>query len=215
VPVAVLFASLFLIGLNRLRQEKDTRSLLLFWLGVPVVGAFTVASMTTYHVYNTRYVALVLPAYLIILAAGLAGIRRAPIQIALFASLLAVNGISLYNYYFDARYPRADARAAGQYLESAAKPGDVILAVGNPVALQYYYSGDPPIVSLDPKANDPEVGERLRQLVRRDDRLWLVEIRLWETDPKATVRAFLDRSGRRLEHKAFPGVDVYAYAVSG
>ena len=55
----------------------------------------------------------------------------------------------------------------------------------------------------------------LRQLAGRDDRLWLVEIRRWETDPKATVRAFLDASGRRRESNEFPGVDVYSYAVSG
>jgi hypothetical protein len=215
VPVAVLFASLFLTGLSHLSRHKEAGSFLFLWLGIPILAAFAVASMTTYHVYNTRYVALVLPAYLIVLAAGLAVIRRAPIQIALFASLLVVNGISLYNYYFDARYARADARAAAQYLKSAAKPGEVILAVGNPVALQYYYSGGPPLVSLDLKGNEPEVGEMLRQLVRRNDRLWLVEIRRWETDPKATVRAFLDRSGRRREHKEFSGVDVYAYLVSG
>jgi hypothetical protein len=182
---------------------------------VPIIGAFTVASMTTYHVYNTRYVAMVLPAYLIILAAGLARIRRPQIQIALFAAVLFVNALALYNYYFDARYARADARAAAQYLETAAKSDDVILAVGNPVALQYYYTGGRPIVSLDPRRNETEVGEMLRQLLRRGDRLWLVEIRRWETDPKASVREFLDRSGRRRERKEFPGVDVFAYAVSG
>ena len=111
--------------------------------------------------------------------------------------------------------PERDARAAAQYLASAAKPGDVILAVGNPIALQYYYGGGLPIVSLNPNRNEPEVSEMLRQLVGRDDRLWLVEIRRWETDPNATVRAFLDRSGRRRERNEFPGVDVYSYAVSG
>ena len=215
VPVAVLFASLFVIGLNRLSRHSDAGWFLFLWLGVPIIGAFAVASMTTYHVYNTRYVALALPAYLIILAAGLTSIRRAPVQIALFVGLLFVNGISLYNYYFDHQYARADARAAAQYLASAAKPGDVILAVGNPIALQYYYGGGLPIVSLNPNRNEPEVSEMLRQLVGRDDRLWLVEIRRWETDPNATVRAFLDRSGRRRERNEFPGVDVYSYAVSG
>jgi uncharacterized membrane protein len=215
VPVAVLFASLFLIGLSHLNRHKEAGSFLFLWLGIPILAAFAVASMTTYHVYNTRYVAQVLPAYLIVLAAGLAGIRRAPIQIALFASLLVVNGISLYNYYFDHGYARADARSAAQYLASAAKPGDLILVVGNPIALQYYYSGGVPIVSLDPSRNEPEVGEMLRQLVSRDDRLWLVEIRRWETDPNATVRAFLDGSGRRRERNEFPGIRVYSYVVSG
>ena len=80
----------------------------------------------------------------------------------------------------------------------------MILAVGNPIALQYYYGGGLPIVSLNPNRNELEVSEMLRQLVGRDDRLWLVEIRRWESDPKATVRAFLDRSGRAGSAMSFP-----------
>lgn len=212
VPTAVLFASLFVIGLRRLRQDKDIASFLLLWLGVPIIGAFTVATLTTYHVYNTRYVALVLPAYLIILAAGLASIRRRLIQIFLFASLLVVNGISLSNYYFDTRYAKADARATAKYLETRAQAGDIILAVGSATALRHYYKGSLPIETIDARGRNGDlVARTLRELVSQSKRLWLVEIRSWERDPKRRVKPILDDLSGRPDHKPFSGVDIYLY----
>jgi hypothetical protein len=195
-----------------LRQDKNRASFLLLWLGVPIIGAFTVATLMTYHVYNTRYVALVLPAYLIILAAGLAGIRRPQIRLSLLASLLVVNSISLCNYYFDARYSKADARAAARYLEAVAQSRDIILAVGNPTALRYYYKGNLPIEIADARGvEDQRLTENLQKAAKDRSRLWLVEIRSWQRDPKRRVKATLDNLAGRPEHKRFSGVDVYLY----
>jgi uncharacterized membrane protein len=212
VPTAVLFASLFVIGLRQLSEDKNRASFLLLWLGMPIVGAFTVATLMTYHVYNTRYVALALPAYLIILAAGLAGIRRPQIQIFLFASLLVVNGISLSNYYFDARYAKADARATAKYLETTAQARDIILAVGSATALRYYYKGSLPIETIDARGRNGDlVAGNLRELVSQSNRLWLVEIRPWERDPKRRIKAMMDNLAGHPDHKRFSGVDVYLY----
>jgi uncharacterized membrane protein len=215
VPTAVLFASLFVIGLRRLRQDKDRASFLLLWLGVPIIGAFTVASMTTYHVYNTRYVALVLPAYLIILAVGLAGIRRRQIRVSLLASLLVVNSISLYNYYFDARYARADVRAAAKYLEAGGQSRDIILSVGNSTALRYYYKGGLPIEIVDARgADDRVLAENLQKVAKDHDRLWLVDIRGWETDREGKAKAALEKIYGPVEPKRFPGVTVSTYDLA-
>jgi len=212
VPAGALFAFLFVLGLNQVYREKDRGIFILLWLGVPIVGVFIAATMTTFHVYNTRYVALVAPAYLIVLAAGLRAIQRRRIQICLLAALLAVNAISLYNYYFDPRYGRADARAAAQYLESAAQSRDVILAVGNPTALRHYYKGIVAIETMDARrADDRTVSENLQKIAKGRDRLWLVEIRPWETDPKAEIKLVLNKVARRTEHKEFPGVQIHAY----
>jgi mannosyltransferase len=212
VPIAVLFGSLFVIGLRQLSEDKNKARFLLLWLGMPIVGAFTVATLMTYHVYNTRYVALALPAFLIILAAGLAGVRRPQIQIFLFASLLVVNGISLSNYYFDARYAKADARATAKYIETTAQAGDIILAVGNATALRYYYKGSLPIETIDARGRNGDlVAQILRELVSQSKRLWLVEIRAWERDPKRRVKPILDHLSGRPYHKPFSGVDIYLY----
>jgi 4-amino-4-deoxy-L-arabinose transferase-like glycosyltransferase len=214
IPVAILFASLFVLGLRRLRRESGMDLFFLLWLGVPVVGVFIVATTTTYHVYNTRYVAMALPAYLLILATGIAGFRSRAVQGALLAAVIAVNGLSLFNYYFDSRYARADARAAAEYLVSAARPGDAILSVGSATALRYYYKGKQPITRVNSRAANSVIVEDIRELGKKYNRLWLVEIRPWESDPKAKVRAALDKLAGPGERKIFAGADIYAYDLA-
>jgi hypothetical protein len=159
-------------------------------------------------VYNTRYAAMALPAFTLILAAGIAGLPWPRLQTALLASVLSVNGISLYNYYFVPSYWREDARSAAQYLERAAGPEDILLSVGSSVALRYYYKGDLPIARVNPRNT---ITNEVRELAKKYNRLWLVEIRPWESDPKARVRAALDMLATRGEHKMFAGADVYTY----
>lgn len=211
--VGVLFAMMFVLGLKKLRQNRDARIFLLLWLALPVLGAFTVATTTTFHVYNTRYVAMSFPAYILILATGIAGVRRPGIQFALLSSVLIVNGISLANYYFDSEYAREDARSAARYLETMARPGDIILAVGNPTALQYYYNADLPVVLVAGQAekNPSLVADKLLEVSKNHDRMWLVEIRPWETDPDGEVKTKLDELARLYDHKSFPGVQIYSY----
>jgi uncharacterized membrane protein len=212
-PLAILYASLFALGLGRLRRERGTQMFLLLWLGVPLLGVFTIATMTTYHVYNTRYVAMALPAYLFILATGIAGIRRPRMQLGLLAAVLLVHGVSLYNFYFDAQYGRPDARAAARYLESAAKPGEVILAVGNPRALNYYYQGEIPVIRVNGRSEEkwPAVARDLQEHVTRRDRVWLVKIRSWESDPREKIKPAMDELASHGESKHLPGIDIYAY----
>jgi mannosyltransferase len=211
VPTAVLFAFLFVKGLVRLRQEKDAATLLFLWLGVPIVGTLTVAILTTYHVYNTRYVAMALPAYILVLARAIAGFRRPRIQIGMLVSILCVNSLSLAGYYFNPQYAREDTRSAAQYLGSAGRPGELILVVGDATALRYYYKGELAIVRVHSQStnNGSDVAENLQERVKNHHRLWLVEIRPWETDPKGNVKMALGRLYRLIQHKFFPGVNIY------
>jgi hypothetical protein len=187
---------------------------LLAWLGIPIAGVFMIATTTSYHVYNTRYLAIALPAYILILAAGITGFRRQPLQITILSGLLFVNGVSLAHYYFNPRYAREDSRSAAQYLESEAQRGDVILTVGNATALRYYYKGSLPVVQAGAYSTENGlVVEYLRKL-GTDHRLWLVEIRPWEADPKSTVKAALDNLARRSDDKKFPGVEIYSYQAT-
>jgi hypothetical protein len=214
IPVGILFASLFVLGLMQLRRHSGTASFVLLWLGVPIALVFMASAMTSFGVYNVRYVGVALPAYLLILAAGICDLRQPKIQFGLLAAVLIVNGLALGNYYFDTRYARADARAAAQYLESALEAGDVIVAVGNPMALRYYYKGGLPIHVIDARgAKGSVVAQNLRELANAHNRLWLVEIRAWETDPQARVKAGLENLARPGDHKTFPGVEIYSYQV--
>ena len=213
VPVGLLFATLFAFGVKKLWQKRDARMLVLLWLSVPILGTYLLATLTTFHEYNTRYVVMSLPAYMLILAAGIAAFPRPRIRLALLASVLMVNGLSLANYYFDGEYAREDARSTAEYLKTATLPGDAVLINGNPTAVQYYYKAALPVALVDGRntKSTPLVADKLRELSNKHDRIWLVEIRPWETDPDGEVKTKLDELARLYEHKSFPGVQIYSY----
>jgi 4-amino-4-deoxy-L-arabinose transferase-like glycosyltransferase len=213
VPLALLFGTLFLVGVVELCRKTDVGVLLLLWLVIPIAGVIILAS-TTNVAYNVRYVCAALPAYIFILAAAIATFRRRA-KVAVLAAVFSLNGVSLANHYFNPRYAKADSRGAARYLESAAHPRDRILGVGNMAALAYYYKGGSPFTLIDSRRkSEVALVEDLRQIAKDHDRLWLVEIRPWETDPQGKVTAALDNLAHRSEHKKFPGVELYSYQAA-
>ena len=216
IPVGILFATIFVLGFAQLQRQKGVGIFILLWLAIPILFVLLVAAMTSFGRYNVRYVAVALPAYFLILASGIYAFRNSTLRIGLLSAVLIANGLSIANYYFDTRYARADARAAARYLESMVRHGDIILSVGNITPLQYYVKDGLPIMTLNGHGsnNDSAIVEDLRQMAKGHDRLWLVEIRPWETDSKRRVKAMLDSLARPAEQKKFPGVEIYSYQLS-
>jgi 4-amino-4-deoxy-L-arabinose transferase-like glycosyltransferase len=213
-PLALFFGALSVVGGIELYRKTDVAVLFLLWLVIPIAGVVMVAA-TTNVAYNVRYACAALPAYIFILAAAITTFRKQAVKLAVLAAVLSVNGLSLANNYFDARYAKADSRDAARYLESAAHPRDRILGVGNMAAFSYYYKGGSPYTLIDARRKSELVlVEDLRQLAEDHDRLWLVEIRSWETDPQGKIKAALDNLAHRSEHKKFPGVELYSYQAA-
>jgi mannosyltransferase len=213
LALAVLYGILFLSGWLALRGG-DSSMLLFLWIGVPVLGVFGIAKLLDIY-YDVRYVSMALPAYILVLAAGIARFRKPGIQTALLAAVLAVHGISLANYYFDPRYAREDTRSAASYLESKVAPEDLALVVGTLSSLPYYYKR--PLVSVRPEfSNGTAMGfsKRLHELAENHKRLWLTQIRPWQTDREGTVQTALDEACELLEIRKFPGIDIRGYRVA-
>jgi mannosyltransferase len=212
--LSVLYGGLFLSGLMALRRQRDSRMFLMLWVGVPILGAFGIAKLLNIF-YDVRYIAMVLPAFVLLLAAGMVRFRRPGVQMMLLGAVLAVHGLALANYYFDPRYAREDTRSAARYLESMAGPRDGVLVVGTLSSLPYYYKGDPPLANFGilNGAGRP-LTEQLRELSANHDRLWLVQIRPWQVDRAGKVKAALDGAYGVVEQQHFPGVAIYAYRVS-
>jgi uncharacterized membrane protein len=213
LPLLLLFGTLFVIGIVEQWRESDVPGLVLLWLVVPISAVLMVATMTDVA-YNVRYVCATLPAYILILASAITRFRRQAVQLTVLVAVLSVNGLSLAHHYFNPRYAKADSRGAAQYLASAAHPRDIILVIGNATALGYYYKGASRFTFVDARRKSEGVlVEDLRQLTKDHDRLWLVEIRPWETDPNGKVKAALESFGRRGEGKTFPGVEIHSYQL--
>jgi hypothetical protein len=219
-PIALcglVFGSLFLLGLGALWRQPEGGKLLITWLVVPIVGALGISALMPSMAYNVRYVAMTLPAYIFILAAGITRFRRPTVQVGLMAAVLLINALSLANYYHNPRYSREDARSAAAYLESSTGPGDVIVAVGNPTALQYYFRGKSPIITWRTTLiNDlSALAARLQEGGEAHHRVWLVAIRPWEGSPNARTKAAFDEMYRFIRGKELPGVEVSLYERRG
>ena len=211
VLLSVLYGGLLLAGLWALRHRPDSGVLLALWVIVPVLGVFAIAKLLNIY-YVVRYVAIIFPAYMMILACGIASFRRVGIQFILVGAVLAVHGAALANYYFDPRYAREDARAAAQFLTSRALSQDLILVVGTVSSLPHYYKGSSPLVPfVTPNGRPRSPAEQVSELSAGRDRLWLVQIRPWQSDRAGRVKAALDSAWTTVEHRRFAGVDVYGY----
>jgi uncharacterized membrane protein len=210
----VLYGGLFLSGWLALRRQKDVTRFLLLWIIVPVLGVFAVAKLFNVF-YDVRYVAMVLPAYLFLVASGIASFSKPAVRFLLIAAVLLVHSVALANYYFDPRYAREDTRATAKFLESVARPDDLVLVVGTLSSLPHYYTGKSALVrfNMQDESDDP-LGVRLRQLSAKHDRLWLVEIRPWQVDRAGSVKTELDRAYSMFEQQVFPGVFVRGYQIS-
>src|SRR5262249_19761365 len=143
----------------------------------PITGVF-LAAATTDISYNVLYTCAALPAYIFILAVAIAGFNQKAVQITSLSAVVFANSFSLTHYYFDTRYAREDSRAAARYLESAARDQDIIVAVGNAGGLRHYYKGKNAIVPSVITDSIPEniVADRVRELTKKHNRLWLVKI---------------------------------------
>jgi 4-amino-4-deoxy-L-arabinose transferase-like glycosyltransferase len=214
VLLAVLYGGLLLAGWISLRGRRDARTLLALWMIVPVLGAFAIAKALNVF-YDVRYLAMILPAYVLLLAAGIGSFRRTGLQLLLLGSVLALHGAALANYYFDPQYAREDTRSAAGFLASTAEPGDAILVVGTLSSLPHYYSGNPPLVEFDFSGGPAQpLDERLRNFGANHDRIWLVQIRPWQVDREGKVKAALDVLYNLAEQRRLPGVEIYAYRAS-
>jgi uncharacterized membrane protein len=216
VGLGILFGGLFLVGFTAIWRHPDVGRFLILWIGVPLAGVMSMTAVTNLG-YNVRYVAMTFPVFALIVAAGIARFRRPVIQVLLVAAVLGAHGLSLAHYYFDPRYAREDARAVVHYLEAAVQPQDVVLIVGTNRSIKYYSKDNLPMVNLGrvSKSDRQEIAKRLQEFSKAYNRLWLVEIRPWQKDPKGQAKAVLDATYPLVEQKQLSGgVAIYAYQLS-
>ena len=127
------------------------------WLLVPVLGFFLITLLRP--MYTARYLIFVLPAFLLLLAAGLVAIwRHSRLVAGLWLAVLLV--ANAWGIWLQARTPvKADFRAATDYLAKRMAPGDLILfeiPYGR-YSFEYYYQRRPQFAGPSPDLQ-PGVG---------------------------------------------------------
>lgn len=169
---------------RRHAEQRPALLLLLLLAFLPILLIFLVSQVTP--VYLDRTLIICTPAYALLLGRALATTRRRSPVPYLAGGLLALMLVSLYGYYFDARYGKPDYRDAAAYVAQRLGPGEPLVHTGNGGYLPFlHYLGpdDHFILEGDPAPHHPaELYEAAGgRAISRDDlaqwpTMWLVVV---------------------------------------
>jgi len=207
VWVSVLFGGLVVAGALAVVRQRGPGLLLeiLAYAVLPLLATLLL-NWQNAKAFNVRYVLVGLPAFVALLAAGvaLAGNWRSWLAGVL---VVATSAASLANYYFKPAYAREDVRGAIAAVEARLTPGECIFAPTVWQIVSHYQRGDAPVhyVYRDP----PHLAARqLGDLFAACDSFWYLRARPWVDDPDGSVLAAIQDRYRAAETLAFAGVDV-------
>lgn len=199
-----------------LYQDRESLQLLLCWLLLPPVIIYLVSLRLP--VFNARYLIWTIPAFLLLLGAGLLAVRE---QSRLFFILCLV-GLLIADaqaLWLQSHTPiKSDFRAAAAYVRDHRRPGEPILFLIPYVryTFEYYYGPSDPWIDApytNYSASPTEVDRRMREVVRGQKEVWLVssESELW--DERGLVQEWLESNGHRTDERAFVRVRVTHYVL--
>lgn len=208
--------------------------LVLLWLLLPIAGIVVLSQSRP--LYEPRFLLLVVPAWVILLGAGLValgrltaaalGARRLLPAIARQLAVVAVGVVaagvlliptvrSLASYYYDPVYARDDYRGLAQTVMLREQPGDAIIltAPGQIEIFSYYYRGRADLYPL-PAQRPIDVADttaRLDAIAATHGRVWLVQWAASEADPTDLIADWVEGRGRRLGGGQFGRVELRLY----
>ena len=162
--------------------------------------------------FNPRYLMMASPAYLAILAGGMAawwfapGRSRLPgrmLAVAIAALVLAASAVGLRNWFTDPAFTKAQWRELAAYVRDEMRPEErVVLVSGHAMPAWEYYAADiaplplPQIDILDVNAVlGFDAASALEQGLAGKGGAWLVTWQDRVVDPVGFVPYFLDRAG--------------------
>lgn len=195
------------LGLISLLAGRRFRSglLLLFWLGLPPLLIVTFLIYRS-EFFASRYILSTLPAYLLLLAAGLDGLSRVGSKrlgrllfVLATGCTLVVMGLGLNRLYYQP--DKEDWRLVTEFIAANAGPTDAVIAFRAEPALNWYY----PRARAVP--NSYGGLEAVRQAVARAGRSWVI-LSLFSSDSDATIKAWLSEQ-QAVRFDLDPLIQVY------
>ena len=210
------FYSAILLGLLAIALWSCRSARLLWvaaWALLPT-AAILFISYASNTIWLPRYLLMVVPYLLILLAAGFLRVWQGQRRVALVIAsvyLIAVSG-GLLHYYTTS--DREDWRSVGQTITAVEQPGDAIAVSSTNsrplLAITHYYHGTAPVELLGDfsivrrEQREQELAERLHQtLSTSDSRLWLV-VKLGNSDNRQQITQI-------VQHEAGQSFSVQTY----
>ena len=206
--VAVVFGALLLLGLAALRRRGRLAEALA-WLGWPIL-VLTYFAARNFKVFNPRYLAVCMPAIVLVLAAAFADLRRRW-AVAFALAVAALWGVSLAHHFLVPAYGKEDYRDAAALLRERGRPGERVIALGAADPVFYYYRG--PLVAralwLGYAANPTRLEAKLAEALGGASGAWLVLSRAEDLDPQDAFAAWVGRRFPEAGRFGFEGVRVW------
>jgi mannosyltransferase len=219
--VWVVFAALLALGVTALRRRPAVLALLLTLFLTPLIGELMVSLLRPVF-YERTLIWATIPLY-VLMAAGIAALRRPTVAMAAIAILMAANGFSLQEYYNN--FQKEGWREAAAYVGPQAREGDLILfnASWVQIPFDYYFrAADKPLEEhglpadlfergiLEPKMSPADL-PRLRVLIQGHPRVWLVYSHDWYTDSQGLIPVTLAQAMTLVESRPYEGLEVQLY----
>lgn len=212
VPLA---AAIIALGMGLRHRRSDAMGLLIvaLWLLAPILAAWLTAWRAP--VFMHRYFMLVVPAYVLLLAAGLSVLARRLALLGWGTAALMV-GASLTAIAVPSEV-RPDFRGAAAYVAARVQPGDLAVFVAGYGARAFrYYLPEDRLPGVDgPYTNDGVDANAAEAALLRNvgtgvRRVWLVEFEEWLWDSRGIAFRALTGRGSVVEAAAVPGVRLTA-----
>ena len=225
-----LFTILFVAGIWRLVTPAHTTSraplappmsgwLCLFWLVIPVLLLLVVSQVKP--IWQFRYALVSLPAFLLVVAQGLASIRMRGLKILVTGGLLVASLLSIQKNYREPHKP--DWRAVALSIKSEFQNGDLILldppASRDQSPLGFYIQRagtrqDYPILWLSPEQRR-DLSATLPRALEPWQRLWLVVYDGPHAEVPGPAHRVLSGRHRRMREQQFYQLRLILYDLRG
>ena len=228
---AIMYASLALLGAVALavrRRLNESGALLIALTVVPVLGIYLASVRNS--VFSDRYVIMALPAYLILVAAGITLLWRHrwlwPVGVIAMVVIFSYAWATLRDVNFAEAAEKEDWRSAYALVAEQAQPGDVIIThPGYTLTTYDYFSQrEPRLRQFDTVTiptfrvnwlTEQSMVEWIVNRAGRPDRFWYVESpdRVPPEDPDRTLEMWLREKSDIAGEHVFNGVRVILFDV--
>ncbi len=191
-------------------------ALLLAWLLIPPLLLFLLSLAKP--MFTDRYVIWIVPAFLLLLAQGIAALATFGRRLSWVAFALVL-ALALSGGWRQTHLPiKADMRAAAAYVEARRLPGELVMFQIPYLRQTYEYYAGPLDDAVDGRFTNngnplEQVSDEMAAAVSDAPVVWLVlsEEAMW--DSRGLVRQWLDSHGQRTDDQQFQRVEVVRFRM--
>ena len=209
-----VFGLAVVFGMREILRLSNRSSTLLALLCVltPLSVAMVAPALSGIN-FNVRYAAVSFPAFIVLFAAAVLAVKSNKIRMVLAGAFLVGTLVSLHGWYFNPLYSKSDFRAAGSYLRTKVASDDLVILSSSTTRRAFAFYGFRPKHRLLVSRRSG-LDEVLAQIDDpRWQRVWLIESRSWEGDPRHELRRKLRSSGSLDVERDFVGITAHRYSL--